>query len=354
MPFAPNFFPHAAFLAGATCLAWVSVGLCHRLAYKAHLMDNPNERSLHSFPKPRIGGIGIVFTVLLGVLIISLISDLRLLAFLAVALVVALVSLVDDLKTIPFWMRLPAHLGAGVALVLLGGALPYIAWPGLFSFILPTALASLLCIFWVGGMINAYNFMDGSDGIAGLQGALFGLGLMLFSHALYGQLLGAVIVGACCGFLIHNWQPSKIFMGDVGSAFLGCLVAAAPWLMMPQGDTHSLWDGFVLTLLLVWPFFLDTAFTFTRRLLKRENVFAAHRSHLYQRLVLSGWSHARVAILYGFLASLGILLGLLWKASPHSGWIIPITLALCFSFLYATVLFSERRAIKLAKAKVLP
>lgn len=354
MPSTSNIFPALGWIVAAACLSWVSVGLCHRLANKARLLDNPNERSLHSFPKPRIGGIGIVVTILLSIIVLSLNGDYFPIPFLGIALVIALVSLVDDLKSIPFWMRLPAHLGAGVAMVVIGGALSHLTWPGLFSVGLPTLLGAILCVFWVGGMINAYNFMDGSDGIAGLQGALFGVGLLIFSATPYGQLLGAFMVGACAGFLIHNWQPSKIFMGDVGSAFLGCLVAAAPWLMMPQGDTHSLWDGFVLTLLLVWPFFLDTAFTFTRRLLKRENVFAAHRSHLYQRLVLSGWSHARVAILYGFLASLGILLGFLWKSSPHSGWIIPITLALCFSFLYATVLFSERRAIKLAKAKVLP
>lgn len=317
-------------------------------------MDNPNERSLHSFPKPRIGGIGIVFTVLIGTIIISLISDLYILPLIGISLAVALVSLIDDFRSIPFWVRLPAHLGAGIGIVMLGGVLTHLDWPGLFSFSLPTLLAGILCVLWAGGMINAYNFMDGSDGIAGLQGALFGLGLLLFAQSPQAQLLGAVIIGACCGFLVHNWQPSKIFMGDVGSAFLGCLVASAPWLITPRAHPERLWDGFILTLLFVWPFFLDTAFTFTRRLLKRENVFAAHRSHLYQRLVLSGWSHAQVAVLYGVLAAVGLVLALLWQRFLFASCLIPLVLALGFSLLYATVLLSERRAIKLAKVKVIP
>lgn len=347
--------PALGWIAGATLLSWLSVALCHRLAHKIHLMDKPNERSLHSFPKPRIGGIGIVFTIFLGAIIISLSGDFYLFPVIGIALIVALVSLVDDFKSIPFWMRLPAHLGAGVGMVLLGGALTYISWPGLFSFSLPIALSGILCVFWVGGMINAYNFMDGSDGIAGLQGALFGVGLMLLSQSLHGQLLGAVMVGACCGFLIHNWQPSKIFMGDVGSAFIGCIVGGAPWIISDGSNSSiSLFDGFVLTLLLVWPFFMDTSFTFTRRLLNRENVFAAHRSHLYQRMVLAGRSHAQVALLYGGLATSGIVLGKLWLSTTYGSWLVPLSLMLGFLFLYTLTLCAEREANKLANKKRIP
>jgi len=114
-------------------------------------------------------------------------------------------------------------------------------------------------------------------------------------------LLGGAIAAASLGFLLHNWPPARIFMGDVGSAFLGFTLASLP-LLSPRRDAL-----FVPAVLILWPFVFDGTFTILRRLRNRENIFAAHRSHLYQRLVIAGYSHAFVTTLYAALAVLGAI-----------------------------------------------
>jgi UDP-N-acetylmuramyl pentapeptide phosphotransferase/UDP-N-acetylglucosamine-1-phosphate transferase len=113
-------------------------------------------------------------------------------------------------------------------------------------------------------------------------------------------ILGVLLAASSAGFLVHNWPPARIFMGDVGSAFLGFVFATLPsMLQLPSSRPAAI--GF----LVVWPFVFDTAFTFLRRLRRKESVFSAHRSHLYQRLVIAGWSHVTVTLLYSTLAIAG-------------------------------------------------
>jgi UDP-N-acetylmuramyl pentapeptide phosphotransferase/UDP-N-acetylglucosamine-1-phosphate transferase len=147
--------------------------------------------------------------------------------------------------------------------------------------------------------------MDGIDGIAAGQAFIAGIGWMLLGKIL-GQpaivVLGMAIAASNLGFLFHNWPPAKIFMGDVGSAFLGFTFAfLTVWCSRTSPRLAE------LSILFVWPFVFDSAFTFFRRLGKRENVFAAHRSHLYQRLVQSGLTHGQVSGLYIALAGIGLL-----------------------------------------------
>jgi UDP-N-acetylmuramyl pentapeptide phosphotransferase/UDP-N-acetylglucosamine-1-phosphate transferase len=154
-------------------------------------------------------------------------------------------------------------------------------------------------------------------------------------------LLGMLVAASSTGFLIHNWQPARIFMGDVGSAFLGFTFA---FLTLKAGKEAP---RLVLAgALLVWPFVFDTAFTFLRRLLKRESVFSAHRSHLYQRLVLSGLSHATVTLLYTGLELIGLLLAILLVRHPQaaSGLII-VAIPLLACGLWTFVIFRERKAL---------
>jgi UDP-N-acetylmuramyl pentapeptide phosphotransferase/UDP-N-acetylglucosamine-1-phosphate transferase len=203
---------------------------------------------------------------------------------------------------------------------------------------------AILTFVWIVGLINAYNFMDGTDGIAGGQAVAAGLGWALLGWNAGQPLVGGLGFLVACsslGFLVHNWPPARIFMGDVGSAFLGYTLAVLPVMFGGLGSDSG--AAPVIGCALVWPFVFDPAFTFIRRLLHRENVLAAHRSHLYQRLIASGSSHRRVALIYVGLALVGSILaqrGTRWAGHGVGFVVLPI-LSLG---LWILVVLDERRA----------
>jgi UDP-N-acetylmuramyl pentapeptide phosphotransferase/UDP-N-acetylglucosamine-1-phosphate transferase len=162
-------------------------------------------------------------------------------------------------------------------------------------------------VLLVAGFTNAYNFMDGIDGIAGSQAAIAGFGWIGAGYALQDPLvavLGAVLAAANLGFLLFNWPPASIFMGDVGSSFLGFVLAVLSVLVARQSAAIAM-----AGMLFVWPFVFDTVFTFLRRVGRREHLLRPHRTHLYQRLVLTGVSHRAVTLLYAALATTGLAVG---------------------------------------------
>jgi UDP-N-acetylmuramyl pentapeptide phosphotransferase/UDP-N-acetylglucosamine-1-phosphate transferase len=159
-----------------------------------------------------------------------------------------------------------------------------------------------VAVVWIVGLINAYNFMDGIDGIAGGVAVVAALWWIALFPKEPMWSIGVLLVAAALGFLLHNWSPARIFMGDVGSTFLGCMFAVLPLMLEVP----------VIGGLLMWPFLFDTGFTFLRRLLRREDIFSAHRDHLYQRLIISGWSHASVALLYIALTAVSGFFAWLW------------------------------------------
>jgi UDP-N-acetylmuramyl pentapeptide phosphotransferase/UDP-N-acetylglucosamine-1-phosphate transferase len=247
-------------------------------------MDHPNERSLHVRPTPRIGGLGImaglaICTLLLrpeGVFVLTL-----------VALALCVLSLLDDLRGLSVRIRFAGHfLAAGVTLFVLPDVPDWAWWLALFALV------------W---MTNLYNFMDGSDGLAG--------GMALFGFASYGvaawvggaesfALLAWVIAAAAAGFLRFNFPPARIFMGDAGSIPLGYLAAA----LGLAGWGEGLWT-LAFPVLVFSPFIVDAGLTLMRRGIAGEKVWQAHRSHYYQRLVRMGWSHHRLAFAeYGVMA----------------------------------------------------
>ena len=303
------------------------VALLRRWASRRRLLDLPNERSLHSQPTPLGGGLAIVAVVVAGMGVCALAGVVEatpaLVALGGGAILVAAVSWFDDLRGLPVVVRLSAHGAAAVALmVALAGAAA-----GRVPVSTPAGQVAcgFLALVWIVGLTNAYNFMDGIDGIAGTQAVVAGLGWVALTWGSAGveTWLGLLLAAASLGFLVHNWPPAKIFMGDVGSAFLGFVFAALA-IVGAQHDPRLAIAG----VLLVWPFVFDTSFTFLRRLRRGENVFQAHRSHLYQRLVLAGYSHRFVTCLYGALAVLGVALALIWvgRIGP-AGWLVPSGLA---------------------------
>jgi len=223
-----------------------------------------------------------------------------------------------------------------------------------------------LLALWFVGLVNVYNFMDGIDGIAGLQAVVAGVAWAVIGAELslpMVQLMGALVASSALGFLTLNWHPAKIFMGDAGSTVLGFLFATLPFLatveggerLGARGEKLELTRSLTIGAILVWPFLADGIFTFLRRLKNRENVLQAHRSHLYQRLVIAGHSHTRVTVAYGCLALLGAVLVIPLVKTPapgSSGSPVPAALGVlsaAFVGLWRWVVASEGYAARRAK-----
>jgi UDP-GlcNAc:undecaprenyl-phosphate/decaprenyl-phosphate GlcNAc-1-phosphate transferase len=246
--------------------------------------------SLHSTPVPRIGGIGMAAGIATGWLLISPAMPLSIVVG---GWVLFGLSLLDDVSGISITTRLGAHL-----LVAAGFAIT----------VMPAATAPWLIVVltvatvW---MINLYNFMDGSDGLAGGM-TLFGFTFYATAAWLAGNpglaLTSVAIAAAATAFLIFNFQPARIFMGDVGSIPLGFLAAAigvAGWL-------ENLWPAW-FPILVFSPFIVDASATLVKRAFRREKIWQAHREHYYQRLVQIGWGHRKTAVVeYGLMIAVGL------------------------------------------------
>jgi UDP-N-acetylmuramyl pentapeptide phosphotransferase/UDP-N-acetylglucosamine-1-phosphate transferase len=255
---------------------------------------------------PRIGGVALVTSIVAGLAVLQ-VAGSGIAADAAVvvvgALTIAALGLADDLWTLSAVVRLAVQALVAATVVAFVGPLP-LPW-----FIPNSWSALLVTVFWVGLLTNAYNFMDGIDGIAGAQAIIAGIGWTIVA-SLAGSFdiaaMSLLVAAAAGGFLVHNWQPAKVFMGDAGSGFFGFLFATLP-LLAPAGRVSLVWCG----VLLMWPFLFDTGFTLVRRAGRLENILAAHRSHIYQRLVLTGCSHRDVTLVYIGLAILGVVAAIL-------------------------------------------
>ncbi|KKJ07117.1 MraY family glycosyltransferase [Burkholderia gladioli] len=280
---------------GAILRALLATGIAWRLA-----TDIPNARSLHERPTPRVGGWGIVPVGVAALLWLA--SPMWLIALMAAGL--ALMSQVDDRRGLPARLRFGGH---AVAVIVLLAAYPAaVPW---------WALAGLgFLMLW---LINLYNFMDGADGLAGGM-ALFGFGAYAVaaltgaapSHDL--AIAGAAIAGAALGFLLLNFHPARLFLGDAGSIPLGFLAGAFGY----WGWREQVWPIWFPALVFS-PFIADASVTLLRRLLRGEKFWQAHREHYYQRVIRSGVSHGRAAV-YSYLIMLcGTLVAVWAKGRPE-------------------------------------
>jgi UDP-GlcNAc:undecaprenyl-phosphate/decaprenyl-phosphate GlcNAc-1-phosphate transferase len=266
-----------------TCLV---LGCITRRSIAALTLDQPNARSLHTQPIPRTGGVAIVLGFLAG----GSFSGVMAPPF-AIAAALAIVSFLDDFRSLPAILRLVVHLFAATAAVATVGVSWGVRYPLL-----------VLCVAW---MTNLYNFMDGSDGLAGGM-AVFGFG----TYAVGAWSVGAidlVLMNICVGsataaFLTLNFPPARVFMGDVGSIPLGFLAAA----IGVEGWSRGLWPIWFPVVVFA-PFVVDASVTLLKRALRGDRVWHAHREHYYQRLILTGWSHRKVATIeYAFMAMSGV------------------------------------------------
>ncbi len=265
-----------------------------RSDYWPRILDHPNDRSLHSRPTPRTGGLAVLGAGLAGMVLSSLTtpdsrSSLDVLLLGLIPLVV--ISFLDDRHGIPFQWRFPVHVWVATSLVVAGYTLDSLALPGrvwpLSDWV--AVLFTLLFTIW---MINLYNFMDGMDGFAGGM-AVIGFSTLAWLGRADDAFMSTclIVAAASAGFLVHNFPPAKIFLGDTGSTALGFLAAACSlW-----GSKSGLFP-FWVAILVFSPFIVDATVTLLRRLLRGEKIWEAHRTHYYQRLVLLGWGHRRTVL----------------------------------------------------------
>ncbi len=326
-------------LGAMTALATWTTARLRRWVAEKRILDVPNERSSHAQPTPRGGGLTIaVGSTIAGACAIVLHPIGSWVAVIVGGALIAAIGWLDDVKSLGVKIRFGAQIAAAIAVIALSSASLTVALP--FAAQASGVVALVLGGLWIVGLTNSYNFMDGIDGIAGTQGVVAGLGWLWFGlrvDALDISIFAAALAGTSAGFLVHNWPPAKIFMGDVGSTYLGFALAGL-------GVLGTMRDPLLggAGALLVWPFVFDAGSTFVSRLLRRQDVLRPHREHLYQRLLIAGWSHRAVTVLYGGLAVLGVGFAALWLEGAAVAVLAGLGVACVV--LWMGVLRVERRA----------
>ena len=322
---------------------WLTGRFCSSRSFLL-ILDHPNERTLHHMPTPRTGGLAIIASVVISLVVAACVVAISRpsasflpkglasgsLWIVVSMLLVFVVSFVDD------WIGLPASLRFGIqtaaALVVIGGV-------GLTLSSIPIPGGQAISLGWMAGPVSAifliwianlYNFMDGMDGFAGGMTA-FGFGFMAYfgweAGAPVMLMIATFVAMSAVGFLVHNFPPARIFMGDAGSITVGFLCGT----MMLLGFRDGIFDLWV-PIILFSPFILDATMTLMRRALRFEKIWEAHREHYYQRVVLSGWSHRRTVLAeYGLMVLCGGLAVLYQRGTE--GWRLVILVIWLVMFL---------------------
>jgi UDP-N-acetylmuramyl pentapeptide phosphotransferase/UDP-N-acetylglucosamine-1-phosphate transferase len=308
-------------------------GLLRRWLVARAILDRPNERSSHAAPTPRGGGIAVLAVLLPA----WALTAPELWPVLLAALGLAVVGWWDDLKGLAPWPRLAAQAAAVAVGLWRLGPITHPVAQGLLPAALDLALAAALWLWFV----NLFNFMDGIDGIAGVEAVSIGLGLAVIALSLagFGDLAAPAIalVGAALGFLYWNWHPAKLFLGDVGSQSLGYLIG----FLLLDAAGRGAWAA---ALILPLYFLVDATWTLARRTAAGERILAAHAQHIYQRAVRLGRRHDEVVqpLLVANLALIGFALGAELGAEPSDRLIALLGAA-------ATVLVLIRRLLRPAE-----
>jgi UDP-N-acetylmuramyl pentapeptide phosphotransferase/UDP-N-acetylglucosamine-1-phosphate transferase len=306
------------------------VRLLERHAASLKLLDEPNARSSHVATLPRGGGLGIVIATLAATALAAMVGPSPFAdppwRVLSSALLVAAVGLVDDVIGLAIWPRLAVQAIGAATVVSSVGGFDRVPLPAPADLAVGEA-GALLAVLWIVTVTNFFNFMDGVDGLAGGQAVIsFGVfAWVLWPHGAAG--LAGIVAAATAGFLLRNWSPAKIFLGDVGSAFLGFLLAALP-LAGPPALRGELVFLIAISLTL---FLLDPVATLFVRGKQGAKFGAAHRQHAYQQLVAPGTAHAPLVI-----ALLAVGLGLALAAaaafwSPALRWPVVALAVIAFA-----------------------
>lgn len=296
-----------------TVLSYLDVWIIRRYAEKRQLLDHPNERSSHSLPTPRGGGLAIVLIVIgTGLFFASGAGLSPNYVYILCGIVIAFLGWRDDTHSLSPRVRFAVQALVAAASIWGLGYFSSVTIPLLGKLQLGV-VGVVITFLWIIGLTNAYNFMDGIDGMAGGVAFAAGLGWVLLTSNIpyltnsFVFWIALAIAAGSLGFLAHNWSPAKIFMGDVSSTFLGYTFAVLPLMA-----ANAQGDALMLGTLLMWTFIMDAGVTFIRRAIQREKLLFGHRDHVYQWLVIGGYSHAQVSALYILLTFAALFLASAW------------------------------------------
>jgi UDP-GlcNAc:undecaprenyl-phosphate GlcNAc-1-phosphate transferase len=319
------------------------VRLAKYLAIRANVfIDIPNQRSLHSKPVPRCGGIVLFLVFMAGTLVITGWNLPFALPYLLGGVLIFLVGLMDDLINLKGKLKIIGMVSSAILPMILGLKLNCLAYFGCHPL-----LVYPLTAVWIYGMINAFNFMDGIDGLVGGYasiGAFFVLAIAVLSGNSFVPGIALIMLSACLGFLVYNFNPASIFLGDAGSMFLGYNFALLG-IILNNSSVNSV--PIYVFLFIFAPIIYDSMVTFIRRGLQGKNVIEAHREHLYQRLIILGMSHRDVSLIYYVLGLLFGIMGLVFLTSSLAGktilFLLGLAIIITFSLLVKKLELSAKR-----------
>lgn len=312
------------------------------------ILDTPNQRSSHSAPTATIGGVAIVLTFFLGMGIIYFVGNETMIVsrffkgFIFSSLLIACMSLYDDYKQKPLSLRLVTQIIAIIVVMSFGIIINHIDLPFLRNNSLGIT-GYVITFLWILGLTNAYNFMDGLNGMAAGNAvvAAISLGIISISQGSnFTYIVCYALVASTAGFLVFNFPKGKLFMGDVGSTYIGFTFATLAIISSLYDNAHT---SLLVVPLLLFHFIYDTFFTFTRRFLRKENVFQAHRTHLYQLFNQLGHSHTRVTLFY---CAVGLAqgLGAFWMVNiPNPLRLLVFLPFFIFQVVYSVLIISSAK-----------
>jgi UDP-GlcNAc:undecaprenyl-phosphate GlcNAc-1-phosphate transferase len=344
-----NLLTHLAF---AGTIFACSAAMTYGMARYVRVMDVPNERSSHTRPVPKSGGIAIVATFVIGSLIIYLVADVGRIdsryfwGYVIAAVLLATVSFIDDVGQKAWAAKIVTQILCTSVALVAGVVLTRLAFPIWHEVQLGWA-GYVLTFLWILGLTNSYNFMDGLDGLAGgvaVIAAGFLGAIALEQKSFFVYLSSYVLLAGAAGFLLFNFPPAKIFMGDVGSAFLGFTFAMLAVIGASLDVGHL---SFYIVPMLLFHFIFDTVFTFCRRLSRGEPVHLAHRTHLYQLLNRIGYSHRAVSLYhYAMTVAQGIAAYVSIGLAPDKRLYVFVPFLL-FNLAYAGWVLKRAKALRL-------
>lgn len=293
--------------------------IVRRLSVRWGWLDIPtDDRRVHTKAVPRVGGLAILLSVLIALLSLPLVDNLvtqsllrdkwQLLSVFAPALLVTLLGLYDDTKGADARVKFFALIVAGTIFYAMGGRIDHLSLPFFDSIYLPPVVSYLATILWIVGVTNAFNLIDGIDGLAagaGLFASLVVLGVSLMMGHPHVTVVILCLSGALIGFLRYNFNPASIFLGDSGSLFIGFTLAA---LSLQGAQKASTAVAIAIPIMAFAVPVIDTTFSMVRRFISRKPIFQGDREHVHHMLLARGWSQRRtVFVLYGVCAALGLV-----------------------------------------------
>lgn len=323
------------------------------LMLRVRILDLPNQRSSHERPVPNSGGVAIALSALIGFSVVYVLSDdtriaeRHMIGFALGAIAIVVVSVFDDLGRVStFRLKLGIQIAAAAVLLAFGIVIQRLSLPFIGAFDLGW-WGYLLTLLWVVGMTNIFNFMDGLNGLAGGTGVIvatfFGI-VTYMQGSLFIYILCYVLLASALGFVIFNFPKARIFMGDVGSQFLGFVFAA---MAVVAAEYDASRTSLLVMPLLFFNFLFDTIFTFCRRLLAGEDVTQAHRTHLYQLFNRLGYTHTTVSLFHFAVAiaqGLGALV-LVQLETPQRAYVFLPYFAFQLVYLIVIMRAARRRGL---------